>query len=202
MREKTKIWHLHFKKRFFDQWGDGVEEVEAALQGTGGGSGHRGSSKIFFLTQEASATKAVILLLSKLYCPKRSGKEAENISWDAEAFSEPLLMERIIDVLSEFLSSEENDGLLIDPNVWRSASESGGQVAYFCTSFAGVVVGILEMILNLQADKFCRHKASLFPILCSLIRVQSGEIRHLVSDIFHKQIGPMIQVTDSEQRAV
>jgi len=193
---------LAFQEAFFDQWGDGVEEVEAALQGTGGGSGHRGSSKIFFLTQEASATKAVILLLSKLYCPKRSGKEAENISWDAEAFSEPLLMERIIDVLSEFLSSEENDGLLIDPNVWRSASESGGQVAYFCTSFAGVVVGILEMILNLQADKFCRHKASLFPILCSLIRVQSGEIRHLVSDIFHKQIGPMIQVTDSEQRAV
>jgi len=193
---------LAFQEAFFDQWGDGVEEVEAALQGTGGGSGHRGSSKIFFLTQEASATKAVILLLSRLYCPKHSDKEAENISWDAEAFSEPLLMERIIDVLSEFLSSEENDGLLIDPNVWRSASESGGQVAYFCTSFAGVVVDILEMILNLQADKFCRHKASLFPILCSLVRVQSGEIRHLVSDIFHKQIGPMVQVTDSEQTAV
>jgi len=193
---------LAFQEAFFDEWGDGVEEVEAALKGTGGGSRHRGSSQIFFLTQEASATKAVILLLSMLYCPKSSDQEAENNNWDAEAFSEPLLTERIIDVLTEFLSSEENDGLLIDPNVWRSASESGGQVAYYCTSFAGVVVDILEMILNLEADKFSRHKASLFPILCSLVRIQSGEIRHLVSDIFRKQIGPMIQMPDSEQRTI
>lgn len=193
---------LAFQEAFFDEWGDGVEEVEAALKGTGGGSRHRGSSQIFFLTQEASATKAVILLLSMLYCPKSSDQEAENNNWDAEAFSEPLLTERIIDVLTEFLSSEENDGLLIDPNVWRSASESGGQVAYYCTSFAGVVVDILEMILNLEADKFSRHKTSLFPILCSLVRIQSGEIRHLVSDIFRKQIGPMIQMPDSEQRTI
>merc|ERR1712029_304160 len=180
--------------------GDGVEEVEAALQGTGGGSGHRGSSQIFFLTQEASATKAIILLLSMLYC--RQAREGERSHWDAEEFSEPLLMERIVNVLDEFLESEEKDGLLIDPNVWRSASESGGQVAYYCTSFAGVVVDILQMILNLSADKFNRHKVSLFPILCSLVHVQSGEIRQLVSDIFRNQIGPMIQVTDRGQRSI
>ncbi|KAL7535213.1 hypothetical protein ACHAXR_006347 [Thalassiosira sp. AJA248-18] len=193
---------LAFEEAFFDQWGDGVEEVEAALQGTGGGSGHRGSSQIFFLTQEASATKAGILLLSKLYCPQATDEEDEKNDWDAEAFSEPLLMDRIVDVLTEFLESEEKDGLLIDANVWRSVSESGGQVAYYCTSFAGVVLSILEMIHNLDSEKFNRHKGPLYPILCALIRVQSGEIRHLVCDIFRKQVGPMIQVPDWGQRPI
>lgn len=203
-RKNEDLAHA-FQEAFFYQWGegDGVEEVEAALQGTSGGSGHRGSAQIFFLTQEASATKSVILLLSTLYSRRPTDDNSEaKIDWDAEVFAEPLLIERIMDVLNEFLSSEEGDGPLIDPNVWRSASESGGQVAYFCTSFAGVVVDILELILNLDADKFNQHKASLFPVLCSLVRVQSGEIRHLVSDIFHKQIGPMIEVPDSEQRSI
>ena len=146
---------------------------------------------MFFLTQEASATRAAILLLSILYCRKDSGRDRGN--WEAEAFAEPLLMERMNDVLTEFLDSEEKDGLLIDPNVWRIASESGGQVAYFCTSFAGVVVDILQMILDMDAEKFNRHKESLFPILCSLVRVQSGEIRQLVSEVFRKKIGPLIQ---------
>ena len=112
--------------------------------------------------------------------------------WDAEAYSEPLLMESVVEVLNEFLTSEENDRTSIDPNVWRSASESGGQVAFYCTSFAGVVVIILEMILKLEVEKFSRHKQTFFPVLCSLVRVQSGEIRHLVSEIFCDQIGPMI----------
>ena len=203
-RKNEDLAHA-FQEAFFYQWGegDGVEEVEAALQGTSGGSGHRGSAQIFFLTQEASATKSVILLLSTLYSRQPTDdKSEEKIDWNAEVFAEPLLIERIMDVLNEFLSSEEKDGPLIDPNVWRSASESGGQVAYFCTSFAGVVVDILELILNLDAEKFNQHKTSLFPVLCSLVRVQSGEIRHLVSDIFHKQIGPMIEVPDSEQRSI
>ncbi|KAL3770982.1 hypothetical protein ACHAW5_000384 [Stephanodiscus triporus] len=184
-----------FQEAFINQFGEsgGVEEIEAALQGTSGRSGHRGSSQIFFLTQEASATKALIILLSLLYCGRASGKDA----WDAEAYSEPLLMESVMDVLNEFLTSEEKDGLSIDPNVWRSASESGGQVAVYCTSFAGVVVIILEMILKLKVEKFSRQKQSLFPVLCSLVRVQSGEIRHLVSNIFRQQIGPMI-LTDSK----
>ena len=73
-------------------------------------------------------------------------------------------------------------------------------MAYFCTSFAGVVVNILEMILDLSEEKFIHHKGSLYPILCSLVRVESGEIRHLVSDIFRKQVGPMIEVPDEGQR--
>ena len=191
---------LVFQEAIFDQWGDGVEEVEAALQGTG--SCHRGSSQIFFFTQEASATKAVILLLSKLYCQPPSDHELENNGWNAESFSEPLLLERMVDVLEEFLASEKNDGLLIDPNVWRNVhSESGGQVAYYCTSFAGVVVNILESIRSMEEDKFSRYKESLFPLLCSLVCVQSGEIRHLVSEIFRIKIGSLIHVSDLEQRA-
>ena len=180
---------LAFQEAFFDQWGDGVEEVEAALKGTNGGSGHRGSSQIFFLTQEASATRSIILILSYLYCRK-----PQKIDWDAEAFAEPVLMERMQEVLTEFISSEEKDGLLIDPNIWRISNQRGGQVAYYCTSFAGVVVNILEMILDLGADKFERHKISLFPMLCSLVRVQSEEIRYLVSDIFRHKIGSLINV--------
>jgi len=191
---------LAFQEAFFDQWGDGVEEVEAALQGPG--SGDRGSSQIFFLTQEASATKAVILLLSRLYCPPPSNQEVKNIGWDAEAFSEPLLIGRMVDVLTEFLASEERDGLMIDPNVWRNAaSESGAQVAYYCTSFASVVVHILEIIRSMEADKFSRHKELLFPLLCSFVCIQSGEIRHLVSEIFCTKVGPMIHVSNSEQSA-
>ena len=183
-----------FQEAFINQFGggDGVEEVEAALQGTSGGSGHRGSSNIFFLTQEASATKASILLLSSLFCGGTSDVDAVDGIWDAEAYSEPLLMKSVMDVLNEFLTSEEKDGLLIDLNVWRSTSESGGQMAFYCTSFAGVVVIILKTILAMEVEKFRRHKQSLFPILCSLVRVQSDEIRHLVSDVFSKQIGPMI----------
>ena len=143
---------------------------------------------MFFLTQEASATKAVILLLSLLY----SKKQNTECQWDTVAFAEPLLFERIMDVLTNFLESEQKDGVLIDPNVWRSVSERGGQVAFYCTSFAGVVVQILDMIYNLDEEKFDRQKESLFPILCSLIRVQSDEIRNLVANVFRKQIGSMI----------
>jgi len=185
---------LAFQEAFFDQWGDGVEEVEAALKGSDG-NGHRGSSDIFFLTQEASATRAIILVLSYLYC-KRQHDSNKSDDWDTEKFAEPLLIERMEEVLSEFLSSEEKDGLLIDPNVWRISRERGGQVAYYCTSFAGVVVDILKMVLDLDACKFERQKASLYPALCSLIRVQSDEIRHLVSDIFRRKVGPLVNVAE------
>lgn len=183
-----------FHEAFISQWGesDGVEEVEAALQNASGGISHRGSSQIFFLTQEASATKAVILLLTSLFCRHDSDCDDEDTKWDAEAFSEPLLFERMMDVLTQFISSEQNDSQFIDPNVWRSVNESGGQVAYYCTSFAGVVVDILETIFEMDEDKFYRYKEALFPVLCALVCVQSVEIRHLVANIFRKQVGPRI----------
>ena len=182
-REDEDLSHA-FQEACLAQWGDSVEEIDAAMTRANSGLGHRGSSQKFFLTQEASATNAVILLLSLLY----NKRQDVDCSWDTEAFAEPILFERIIDVLTIFLESEERDGLSIDPNVWRSVSERGGQVAFYCTSFAGVVVQVLDMICNLEKGQFDSHKESLFPILCSLIRVQSDEIRHLVAKVFRKQL--------------
>lgn len=183
-----------FQEACLAQWGDSVEEIDAAMERANSGLGHRGSSQMFFLTQEASATNALIILLSLLY---RKRQDAD-CSWDTAAFAEPILFERIMEVLTDFLESEEKDGVLIDPNVWRSVSERGGQVAFYCTSFAGVVVQILDMIANFEEEQFNKHKESLFPILCSLIRVQSDEIRHLVAGVFRKQIGGMIGVPISK----
>ena len=182
-----------FQEACLAQWGDSVEEIDAAMERENSGLGHRGSSQMFFLTQESSATNALIKLLSLLY----SKSQGDDCSWDTEAFAEPILFERITEVLTNFLESEERDGAQIDPNVWRSVSERGGQVAFFCTSFAGVVVQILGIISSLEKVQFDRQKELLFPILCSLIRVQSDEIRSLVANVIRTQIGGMIGVPDS-----
>lgn len=201
-RQDEDLAHA-FQEALFAQWGDGVEEVEAALQGTAGGMGNRGSSQMFFLTQDASANKAMVGCLSLLYCPDNLDRleREEESKWDTAAFAEPILLERMADVLTEFLESEKKDGSFIDPNVWRSASESGGQIAFYCTSFAGVVVNILEMVQNWSKNKFEKHKVTLFPVLCSLIRVQSEEIRLLVSTILWGQVGPLIGMPDTISKA-
>jgi hypothetical protein len=183
-----------FQEAFLNQFGDGVsvDEGDATLHITNGGSGHHGSIHMFLLTQEASATKALIILLHSLCLRQDSEKIKVKDFWSSEAFSEPLLIKKIMDVLHQFLSSEEKDGFSIDTTLWRSASESRGQSALYCTTFAGVVVTSLNIILKLEEKKFFRHKHSLFPILCSLICVKSTEIRHLVSDIFRERIVPRL----------
>jgi len=182
-----------FQEAMFSQWGDGVEEVEEALSNTHGlgAVATRSGSEMFFLTQEAGATKVIIHMLSLLYC-RLGDATPMNSVWDHESFAETLLLDRMMEVLSKFLDSERKDGHLIDPNVWRNASESGGKVAVYCTSFAGVVVNILQLMLSMDSEKFTKHKPKFFPVLCSLVQVQSDEIRSLVSETFVKQIGPMI----------
>jgi hypothetical protein len=98
------------------------------------------------------------------------------------------------EVLDRFLASEEVDGGLVDPKVWRNVSESGSKVALYCTSFASVVVEILQMIQAFKPGQFEKQKQELFPILCDLVRVQSEEIRILVRGILMFQIGPMVGV--------
>lgn len=176
-----------FQEEMFSSWGDGVEEVEEALN-SGRLSQRRGSA-MFFLTQEASASNNIVNMLAILYQLKDTG------DWDRETFAEPLLLERMMDVLEKFQESEKRDGHLIDPNVWRNASESGGKLAIYCTSFAGVVVGILNVMLSIEAEQFARHTQDFFPVLCSLVRVQSDEIRSLVQRILAKKIAPMLNVT-------
>jgi hypothetical protein len=176
-----------FQEEMFSSWGDGVEEVEEALN-SGRLSQRRGSA-MFFLTQEASASNNIVHMLAILYQLQDGG------DWNREAFAEPLLLERMMDVLEKFQESETRDGHLIDPNVWRNASESGGKLAIYCTSFAGVVVNILNVMLAIKPEQFARHTQAFFPMLCSLVRVQSDEIRSLVQKILAKKIAPMLSVS-------
>mmetsp|Transcript_2992 Transcript_2992/g.4104 ORF Transcript_2992/g.4104 Transcript_2992/m.4104 type:complete len:1856 (-) Transcript_2992:123-5690(-) len=189
-----------FQEALFSEWGDGVEEVEAALSSMGKFN-HRGGSEMFFLTQQAGSNKATIHLLSLLFLNNLRNKESEKLDnaivkeWDREGHAQPLLLERMMDVLENFLISEEKDGTLIDPNVWRMSSESGGKVAVYCTSFAVVVVEILNTIIMFSTDQFARHKNVIFPVLCSLVKVQSDEIRGLIYTILSKQVAPLIDVS-------
>jgi len=178
-----------FQEALLSDWGDGVAAVEEALDSAARLS-HLHGSAMFFLTQEAGTTRAIIHMLSMLY----SGKEEACEGWDREGFAEPHLLAIMNDVLDKFLTSEERDGHLIDPNVWRNASESGGKVALYCTSFATVVVDILKIIRSVRPDQFASHKEDFFPTLCTLIHVQSEEIRQLVQEIFAQQVAPLLGV--------
>ena len=77
---------LAFQEAMFSEWGDGVEEVEEALQV--GRSSNQSGSATFFLTQEAGATNNSIHILSLLY--RSTGDEMLK----REAFAEPILLER------------------------------------------------------------------------------------------------------------
>lgn len=179
-----------FQEAIVSEWGDGVEEVELALSNVARLS-HLHGSAMFFLTQEAGATKALIQMLGILY---HSEDIYGGISWDRQGFAEPYLVSTMKDALTKFQDSEERDGHLIDPNVWRNASESGGKVALYCTAFADVVVVILGNILSLDEERFKKHCGDFFPIICSLVRADSKEIRSLVQRILALHIAPLIGV--------
>lgn len=179
-----------FEEAFFSEWGDGVEEVERALSSVSKLPHVRGS-EMFYMIQEASATNAIIYILNILFENENDG-EMNAIEWDRQTYAEPLLIQTIKNVLYKFLDSEEKDGHLIDPNVWKSIGESGTKTPVYCTTFAAMIVFILEMMLSLTQDLFDRHKEDFFPIICSLIRVQSEEIRVLVQRILLEKISPMI----------
>mmetsp|Transcript_36809 Transcript_36809/g.40645 ORF Transcript_36809/g.40645 Transcript_36809/m.40645 type:complete len:128 (-) Transcript_36809:37-420(-) len=121
-------------------------------------------------------------------------EDTSGISWDRDAYSESILLEHIEEVLEKFVKSESSDGHLIDPNVWRNAGESGGKLAIYCTSFAKVVVNILQVMLFMSDKKFSKHHRAFFPLLCSLVLVQSEEIRTLVKEILQQKIAPELSV--------
>jgi hypothetical protein len=180
-----------FQEALLSEWGDGVAVVEEALDNAARLS-HLHGSAMFFLAQEAGATQVVIHLLSRLY--QGGPQTVDDGGWDRESFAEPQLLGIMKQVLDYFLASEKKDGHLIDPNVWRNASESGGKVALYCTSFAPVVIEIMKMIGSLKPEQFAKHKQELFPAVCMLIRVQSEEIRHLVQEVFAQQVAPILGV--------
>lgn len=180
----------YFEEVMRMEWGDRVEEPQAAFS-SNSGVGHQGRSEIFFLTQEASANNVLIRLLSLLYRPRVDSKQN---GWDTISFAEPLLMTRMVDVLSKFTVSERENGHKIDPNVWRIARESGGKFAVHCTSFAGIVFNILYTVLRFSDEQFDRQKSTLFPILCSLISIQSEEIRMLVAEVLNKKVSVLLGI--------
>jgi len=177
-----------FQEALFSDWGDGVEEVQQALESAARMS-HLHGSGMFFFAQEAGATNTMILVLSVLYADTGQG----GASWKP-SYAEPYLVNTMLKVLHKFLESERRDGHLIDPNVWRNASESGGKVALYCTCFAYVVVQMLKTISAFRPDQFSKHRQEFFPVICSLVSSQSEEIRKVVSDILLRQVAPMIGV--------
>ncbi len=179
-----------FEQAILVEWGDKVEEKTKAFS-SDGGVGHLRRSEMFFLTQEASANNILVHFLALLYCPKEDDQVNQ---WDTVSFSGPLLGERITDVLQKFIVSEREVGRKIDPNVWRTASESGGTFAVPCTSFALVVVNILNTMMRFSDAQFDEQKARIFPILCSLITIHSSEIRALVAAVMKRKVSVLLGI--------
>lgn len=189
---KNEDLALAFQEATLSDWGLDEELGEEALVNVARLSVTQGSA-MFFMTQTAGATKAVIKVLSALY--DFEGVPYAAKEWDREAFAAPHLLEIMKDVLSKFVESEAKEGHRIDPNVWRNANESGVKVAVYCTSFAAVVVGLLQAMLSFDHTHIERQKSEFFPMICRLVRVQSEEIRHLVQRILIEKFGPMLGVT-------
>jgi hypothetical protein len=185
---------MAFQEALLKDWGDGIQTPDEDTETTSRLSLLHGSA-VFFLAQEAGATKAVVHLLSALFF----SSEEDETDWNRVAFSEPHLISIMTEVLVKFLASEDEDGYLIDPNVWRNASESGGKLALYCTSFAAVTVDILTIIRSIRPAQFEKYKHEFFPILCALVRVQSEEIRQIVQDILTLHVAPFLGVKVPQQ---
>ena len=177
-----------FQEALLDDWGASGNEVQEGVES----SSRLQGSAMYFLTQEAGATQAKLTMLSTLCLVGSMSTDVEQ--WDRESFAEPHLHRVMQDVLTKFVASEKLDGHRIAPNVWRNATESGGKVAYYCTSFASVVVEILSILNSMQAEQFQRHIKEMFPYLCQLICVQSDEIRNLVKMVMEDQVGKALQI--------
>lgn len=184
-----------FQQSLLDEWGgDGQSAPDETTETSARFSLLHGST-VFFLTQEASATKAIVHSLSSLYlgsidleCPTIL------VPWNRVTFAESHLIKLIQEICIKFVESERTDGRDIDPNLWRNTNEIGMKVALYCTAFASIIVDTLHTIRMMPHEQFEKHKQMLYPILCSLILVQSEEIRELVQEIMIIHVAPMIGV--------
>lgn len=187
-----------FQEAMLSEWGDDDGQMgEDALVSIARLSQTQGSA-MFYLTQTAGATQGAIVLLSALFEFKieaESNAEVEMPLWDRERFAAPYLLETFKDVLTKFIESEAKEGKRIDPNVWRSAAESGVKVAVYCTSFASVVIDLLTAMLAFDDHHMTLHGPAFFPMICRLIQVQSDEIRLQVQRILIEKFGPMIEAS-------
>jgi hypothetical protein len=194
-----------FKELYQMQIGGTVEEVEARIAANSdAGKGNTGGSESFFVMQEAGANRVMVDLLSTLYyfglesSESNANAESLSISSKYERFAEPLLLERMGDVLTKFLDSDQKEALVLDPSIWRKPSEHYGSIPLYCTAFCGVIVVFLETTQKMTTEQFTRNKDFLYPILCSLVQVQSNEVRRLVSDILFTQVSPLLSIEPSK----
>ena len=169
-----------------------VEEGEEALLNIAHLNDTQGSA-MFFLTQTAGATNAVIRMLNALYDYEEAFEDSD--AWDRRSYASQYLMEIMEDIFFKFAESEAKEGHRIDPNVWRNTNDSGVKVAMYCTSFASVVVGLLKAMLSFDPSHIERNKAVFFPMICELVCVQSEEIRKLVRQILVEKFSPMLGIT-------
>ncbi|KAG7370181.1 RalF-like Dot/Icm system translocated protein [Nitzschia inconspicua] len=177
-----------FQEAMFSEWE--MEDMgEEALVKISQQNNTQGSA-MFFLTQTAGATNSVIRLLSVLYDYEEVYDGVD--TWDRKTFAGQYLMKIMQDIFFKFAESEAKEGHRIDPNVWRNTSESGVKVAVYCTSFASVVVGLLNAMLSFEPSHIERNKGAFYPMVCELINVQSDEIRKLVRRILVEKFGPLL----------
>lgn len=183
-----------FQEALLKDWGDGVQIPDEATETSARLSLLHGSA-IFFLSQEASATKCALRFLSNLYISNESTEDHWSNSWNKVAFAEKPLVDTMKNVLEKFVDSEIRQGHLVDPIIWRNVNECGVKIALYCTTFASAVMDVLVIIRGLRPDQFAKHKCVLFHLICSLVRVQCLEIRQLVHDILVIHVTPLVGVT-------
>jgi hypothetical protein len=179
-----------FQEAMFSEW-DMEDMEEEALVRISQLNNTQGSA-MFFLTQTAGATNAVIRLLSVLYDYNEVYYDDEVDPWDRKTFAGQYLMKIMQDIFFKFAESEAKEGHRVDPNVWRNTAESGVKVAVYCTSFASVVVGLLNAMRSFEPSHIERNKGAFYPMVCELINVQSDEIRKLVRTILVEKFGPLL----------
>jgi hypothetical protein len=188
-----------FQQSLLNEWGgDTHSGPDESTESSARFSLQHGST-VFFLTQEASATKAMVYMLSSLYLGNSSvsrvrHREEDLVEWNRATFAESHLMKVIQEVCIKFVESERTDGRHIDPNLWRNTNEIGMKVALYCTAFASIVVDTLRIIRDMSHESYVKHQQLIYPILCSFILVQSEEIRELVQEIMLVHVAPIIGV--------
>ena len=178
-----------FQEAIFREWGIDDEMSEEALENVAR-LNHTQGSAMFFLTQTAGATNGVNRLLTSLYDHEET--YAGEDQWDRRVFAGQCQVAIMEDIFSKFAESEAKEGHKVDPNVWRNSSESGSKVAMYCTSFASVVVGLLNAMLTFDPALIERNKGLFYPLVCELVGVRSEEIRKLVRRVLTEKFGPIL----------
>lgn len=175
---KDESISMAFRESLLKEWGDGIRIPDEADEATSRLALLHGSD-VFFLAQEAGATKCYLRLLSAL---NTFGDVSDSTVQDS-------LIDLMMEVLDKFLASEAADGHLVDS--WRSVIDGQAKMALYCATFAGVVVDCLHTI---QRSDFGTYKHLFYPRLVELVGVRSSEIRKLVQEILATQVAQLVGV--------